>query len=83
MRVEMPYHESVKKTEKTLELIRRAVETLKIHAAPVTLNEPASVTAYYAVFDSPVIWKPGTRTPQEIPGPAVKLSARFKRSFGN
>jgi hypothetical protein len=73
----------VTKDEKTLELVRRAVEIFKIHVAPVTLNEPASITAYYAVFNSPAIWKPGTRTPQEMLAPAVKMSARFKRSFGS
>jgi hypothetical protein len=73
----------VTKDEKISESVRRAVETFKLHAAPVMLNEPAAITAYYAVFNSPAIWKPGTRTPQEMFAPAVKMTARFKRSFGS
>ncbi len=79
----MRYHLPVTKDEKTSDLIQRAVETFKIHAAPATLSDPASIQAYYAVFNSPAIWKPGTRTPQEMLAPAVKMSVRFKRSFGS
>ena len=71
------------KDEKTLDLIRQAVETFKIHAAPATLKEPASIQAYYAFFNSPAIWKPGNRTPQETLAPAAKPTTRFKRSFGS
>jgi len=73
----------VTKDQKTSVLVRRAVETFKIHVAPVTLNEPAAFATYYAVFNSPAFWKPGNRTPQETLAPAVKMTARFKRSFGS
>ncbi len=79
----MRYHAPVTKDEKTSDLIQRAVETFKIHAAPAMLNDPAAIQAYYAVFDSPAIWKPGNRTPQETLVPAAKMTTRFKRSFGS
>ena len=71
------------KDEKTSELVRLAVQTLKTHAAPMALNEPAVITAYYAIFNGPAIWKPGDRPTQVMLAPMVKMKARFKRSFVN
>jgi len=73
----------VTKDEKISELVQRALETFKTHPAPGALQEPAAISAYYAVFNSPARWKPGIRTPQEIPSLAVKKTLRFKRSFGS
>ena len=69
------------KNEKTSELIEQAVETLKVHTPPTTFKEPAAITAYYAIFNTPPVWKPGIRIPQEVDAPAAKKPARFKRSF--
>jgi hypothetical protein len=73
----------VTKSEKTSDLVNRAVETFKTHPAPATINEPAALAVYYAIFDGPATWKPGVRTPQEMLPPEVKTKVRFKRSFGS
>ena len=80
---EILYGACVTKDEKTSELIRIAVKTLKNHAAPATLNEPASIKAYYAALETPVEWKPGTRTPLEIVLPGTKMKSRFRGSYQN
>jgi len=73
----------MKKDEEKSELVRLAVEAFKIHAAPQAFKEAAAITAYYAFFNNPAFWKAGIRAPHETDVPAVKMSARFKRSFGN
>jgi hypothetical protein len=73
----------VTKDEKISDLIHRAVETFKSQPAPGTLTDPKSIAAYYAVFNNPPRWKPGKRIPEETLAPAVKMTARFKRNFGN
>ncbi len=71
-------HLRVTKDEKTNELVRRAVETFKIHGSPTGMHDGMAISAYYAVFNSLATWKPGTRIPQEIRDPSVKKTARFK-----
>jgi len=81
--MEIEVHLGVTKDEKTNELVRRAVEAFKIQGSPIGMHDESAISAYYAVFNRPATWKPGTRTPQEIRDPSVKKAARSKRSFGN
>ncbi len=60
------------KDEKTLELVNRAVATLKSLPPLAGISEPGAIKAYYAIFDGPVRWKAGVRTPQETSVPSRK-----------
>ena len=68
----------VTKDEKTLQQVNQAVATLKTLPPPNGISEPAAIKAYYAIFDGPVRWKAGIRTPQETLIPTRKPSLRFK-----
>ena len=68
----------VTKDEKTLELVNRAVAALKTLPPPAGVSEPAAIKAYYAIFDGPVRWKAGSRTPQEVLVSTRKPSLGFK-----
>jgi hypothetical protein len=61
-----------------LELVERAVATLKTLPPPAGISEPAAIKAYYAIFDGPVRWKAEVRTPQEVLTPVRKPGHGFK-----
>jgi len=74
----------VTKDEKTLQLVNLAVTALKNLPPPVGIVEPVATKEYYAIFDGPVRWKAGIRTPQEVltltrkPGLGFKIRERGK-----
>jgi len=68
----------VTKDEKTLERVQRAVAHLKNLPPPVSISDAAAIKRYYAIFDGPVRWKAGVRTPQEAVASSRKLNLSFK-----
>jgi hypothetical protein len=68
----------VTKDEKTLELIQRAVACFKKLPPPAGISDAVAIKEYYDIFDGPVRWKTGIRTPQETLAPPRKLNLSFK-----
>ncbi len=66
------------KDEKILELVNRAVAHLKNLPPPAGVSDAAAIKEYYAIFDGPVRWKAGVRTPEEAFAPARKARLGFK-----
>ena len=66
------------KEEKMLEMVNRAVAILKALPPPAGISEPAAIKTYYAIFNGPVRWKTGIRTPEESLIPARKPGLGFK-----
>ena len=66
------------KDKNNLELVQRAVAHLKNLPPPFGINEASAIKEYYAIFDGPVRWKPGIRTPREEIIPAKKANRSFK-----